>query len=52
MWDIQWRREMPTGVWWGKPDRKRPLDRPKHRGEDTIKLDLKRDWQEGMAWRT
>lgn len=35
---------MPTGAWWGKPDGKRPLGRPKHKGEDNIKLDLEQNW--------
>jgi hypothetical protein len=35
----------------GKLDGKRPLGRPKHRGEDNnIKLDIKEtEWPDGMA---
>jgi hypothetical protein len=34
----------------GKLDGKRPLGRPKHRGEDNIKLDIKEiEWEERMA---
>jgi hypothetical protein len=29
------------GVLLGKPERKRPLGRPRHRWEDNIKIDLK-----------
>jgi hypothetical protein len=28
----------------GKPERKRPLGRPKHRWEDNIKMDLRGIW--------
>jgi hypothetical protein len=32
----------------GRPDGKRPLGRPKHKGKDTIKMELKKwDWE---AW--
>jgi hypothetical protein len=31
----------------GKPEGKRPLGRPRHRWEDNIKIDLKRD---RMGW--
>ena len=31
----------------GKPEGKRPLGRPRHRGEDNIKMDLQKvDWIE------
>jgi hypothetical protein len=36
----------------GKPERKRPLGRPRHRWEDNIKMDLKRHtmgWH-GLIW--
>jgi hypothetical protein len=29
-----------TGVWWGKPEGKRPLGRMKCRWDDNIKMDL------------
>jgi hypothetical protein len=28
-------------VWWGKPEGKRPLGRPRLRWEDSVKMDLK-----------
>jgi len=41
-----------TGCWWGKPEGKRPLERPRCRWEDNIKMDLQEvgggrvDWTE------
>jgi hypothetical protein len=32
---------MRIGHWWGKPERKRPLRRPRRRWADTIKKDLR-----------
>jgi hypothetical protein len=29
-----------TGVWWGKPEGKRPMGRPRYRWEDNIKAGL------------
>ena len=29
-----------TEFWWGKPEGKRPLGRPRRRREDTMKMDL------------
>ena len=43
---------MCTGFWWGKPEGKRPLGRPRHRWEDNIEMDLREvgrgcgDWME------
>jgi hypothetical protein len=34
----------------GKPERKRPLGRPRHRWEDNIKMDLKEFCFGGMDW--
>jgi len=34
----------------GKPGRKRPLGRPRHRWEDNIQMDLQEVDVEGMAW--
>jgi len=34
----------------GKPEGKRPLERPRHRWEDNIKLDLQEVGQMGMGW--
>ena len=31
---------MYTGFWWGKPEGKRPLGRPRRRWEDNIEMDL------------
>ena len=41
---------MYTGFWWGKPEGKRPLGRPRHRWEDNIKEDLQKVVFEGMGW--
>ena len=42
--------EVYTGFWWGKPEGKRPLVRPRHRWEDNIKMDLKEIGCGGMDW--
>jgi hypothetical protein len=34
----------------GKPEEKRLLERPKHRWEDNIKIDLQEVGSEGMDW--
>jgi len=34
----------------GKPERKRPLGRPRHRWEDNIKMDLQEVGCESMNW--
>jgi hypothetical protein len=34
----------------GKPERKRPLGRPRHRWEDNIRMDLKEIEWKGVAW--
>ena len=34
------RREAYTGFWWGKPEGKKPIGRPRRRWEDNIKTDL------------
>jgi hypothetical protein len=34
----------------GKPEGKRPLERPMHRWEDNIKMDLKKVGWWGMDW--
>ena len=41
---------MYTGFWWGKPEGKRPLGRPKHRWEDNIKMDLEEVDYRGVDW--
>ena len=34
----------------GKPEGKRPLERPRHRWEDNIKMDLQKVGCGGMGW--
>jgi hypothetical protein len=41
--------ETPTGFWWGRPDRKRPIRRPRRRWEDNIEMDLQQVKWGGMA---
>jgi hypothetical protein len=41
MWHAGERGETCTGFWWGKPKGKRPLERPRRRWEDGIKMDLR-----------
>jgi hypothetical protein len=43
------RRGMHTGFWWGKPEGKRLLGRPRHRWEDDIKMDLREIGWHGMG---
>jgi len=63
VWVIKWRRirwvghvarmgrrEAYTGFWWGKPEGKRPLGRPRHRWEDNFKMDLQEVGRGGMVW--
>jgi hypothetical protein len=41
------------GVYWvlvGRPERKRPLGRPRHRWDDNIKIDLREIGIEGANW--
>ena len=45
--------EWGRGVYWvlvGKPEEKRPLERPRHRWEDNIKLDLREVGCGVMDW--
>jgi hypothetical protein len=44
------RVEVHTRFWWGKPEGKRPLGRPRRRWEDNIKMDLQEVGCEGMDW--
>jgi hypothetical protein len=39
-----------TGFWLGEPKGKRPLERPRHRWEDNIKMDLREIGINGMNW--
>jgi hypothetical protein len=34
----------------GKPEGKRPLRRPRHRGKDNIKMDIREIGSEGVDW--
>ena len=47
MWRVWVRRGECIGCWWGKPEGKRPLGRPKRRWEDNIRMDSMR-WDVGM----
>ena len=41
---------MYTGFWWGKPEGKRPLGRPRRGWEDNNKIDLQEVGCVGMDW--
>jgi hypothetical protein len=47
MWHAWERRGTCRGVSVGKPERKRPLERPRHRWEDGIRMDL---GESGWGW--
>jgi len=40
MWHVWVRRGWRIGAWWGKPEGKRPLGRPRHSWVDNIRTDL------------
>jgi hypothetical protein len=43
------RGEEYTGIWWGKPEGKRPLGRTRRRWDDDFKMDLQEvDWGYGL----
>jgi hypothetical protein len=42
--------ELCTGFWWGKPEGKRPLGRPRRRWEDNVRMDLKEVGCECEDW--
>jgi hypothetical protein len=44
------RRGMHIGYWWGKPEGKRPLGRPRRRWMDNIKTELREVGWNGMDW--
>jgi hypothetical protein len=50
MWHAWERRENCTRFWWGKPEGKRPLGRPRHRWEDEIRMDLREISLRGVDW--
>jgi len=39
-----------TGFWCGKPERKRPLRRPRRRWEDNVGMDLQKAGCRGLDW--
>ena len=41
---------MYTRFWWGKPEGKSPLGRPRHRWADNIKMDLQEVECGGNDW--
>jgi hypothetical protein len=48
MWHICDRRKTHTLFRWGKPEIKRPLERPMHRLEDNTKINLEEIEWEGI----
>ena len=52
MWHVWRKGEVYTRFRWGKPEGKRPLERPRRRWDDNIKTDLQEvgkgcgDWME------
>ena len=42
--------EVYTGFWWGKPERKRPMGRPRRRWDDNIEECLTAIGWEGIGW--
>jgi hypothetical protein len=62
MWRVWVRRGGCIGSWWGKPERKKPMGRPRLRWVDNIRMGLQEvgcgymDWiglaQDRDRWRT
>ena len=50
MWRVWEREEAYTRFWWGNPEGKRPLGRPRRRWDDNIKMDLQEVGYGGMDW--
>jgi hypothetical protein len=50
MWHVLVTGEFHTGFWWGGPEGNSPLERPRRRGEDNIKIDIQYIGWEGMYW--
>jgi hypothetical protein len=50
MWNAWERGEVFIGIWLGCPKVKRPLERPRHRLEGNIKMDLKETGIDGANW--
>jgi hypothetical protein len=44
------RRGVRIGYWWGKPEGKRPLGRPRRRRVDNIRMDLEEVGWGGVDW--
>jgi hypothetical protein len=44
------RQGMHIGYWWDSQKGKRPLERPKRRWVDNIKIDLRETGWDGMDW--
>jgi hypothetical protein len=41
---------MHIGYWWGKPEGRRPLGRPRRKWVDNIKMHLREIRQDGIDW--
>jgi hypothetical protein len=50
MWHIQTTEGVHTAFRWGDLNKKKTLERPRHRWEDNIKVDLKEVGWGGMNW--
>jgi len=45
------KEEVHAWFWWGKPERMRPLGRPRRRREDGIKMNIQEvGWGHGLHW--
>jgi len=42
--------EVYIGFWWGKPEGRRPLGRPRRKWEHNIKMDVQEVGCRGMDW--
>jgi hypothetical protein len=50
MWHAWGRGVVFTGFFFGRPESKRPLERPRYRWEDNIKMDLREIEIDGANW--
>jgi hypothetical protein len=50
MWHIWGTRDVHTGFWWGRPEGKKHVLRPRHRGKDNIKRDLQEVGWGSIYW--
>jgi hypothetical protein len=40
---------MHTGLWWGRPEGKRPFGKPRHRWVDNIEVNIQEvGWEHGL----